>query len=311
MVEHNLAKVGVAGSTPVSRSIFFSLFLFITVSFSLQADTIHLKNRYTVDSDCITLETFGLPGREKCLKRLPENRIRLQVPTYEAAEWLKKAGFDVRLPKSGIITFERSGLPQDPGLRQKIAEAYRHTYPTIDIRSILVEPTGSKRERFRFAPECTVRLAKSALQRNSGTFVVKCGKRRHFFRYSVDAAIGVYKANHQIKKDKMISLKAIAFERVPFVKIHDIPLTGPIEGRYIARQNIAAGKIITRRMVAPVPDVKKNERVLCIYEDGPVRIEFEATAMQNGYIGENITVKKTDGRSLRGVVTGKKEVEIR
>jgi len=109
----------------------------------------------------------------------------------------------------------------------------------------------------------------------------------------------------------MISLKAIAFERVPFVKIHDIPVTGPIEGRYIARQNIAAGKIITRRMVAPVPDVKKNERVLCIYEDGPVRIEFEATAMQNGYIGENITVKKTDGRSLRGVVTGKKEVEIR
>ncbi|WP_300363182.1 flagellar basal body P-ring formation chaperone FlgA, partial [Hydrogenimonas sp.] len=214
-------------------------------------------------------------------------------------------------PKSGIVTFERTDIRQDPKITRHIVQAYKKRYKTIDIRSVTVKPTGSKRERFTFTPQCSLKLSKSGLRRKSGTFVVKCGRKRHFFQYALDATIGVYKANHQIKKDKMISLNALEYDVIPFVRLHDIPLSDPIEGRYVARQNIAPGKIVTRKMVQPIPAVTKNERVLCVYEDGPVHIEFEATAMQNGYIGDNITVKKTDGRAIRGVVTGRKRVEIR
>ncbi len=344
MVEHNLAKVGVAGSTPVSRSILsvvfylfpknfsktfsiplshsiflfkFRLFSLLLLFFSsvfithLHAETIFLKTYYTIESDCITPKTFGVQNSEKCLKKLPENRFRWQIPAFEIEAILENEGYEVRPPKSGIVTFERTGIRQDPEIARRIVQAYKKRYRTIDIRSVTVKPTGSKRERFTFTPQCSLKLSKSGLRRKSGTFVVKCGRKRHFFQYTLDATIGVYKANHQIKKDKIIGLNALEYDVIPFVKLHDIPLSDPIGGRYMARQNIAPGKIVTRKMVRPIPAVTKNERVLCVYEDGPVHIEFEATAMQNGYIGDNITVKKTDGRAIRGVVTGRKRVEIR
>jgi flagella basal body P-ring formation protein FlgA len=64
-------------------------------------------------------------------------------------------------------------------------------------------------------------------------------------------------------------------------------------------------------MVAPIPDVRKGERVHCLYREGPVEVEFDAIALKNGYVGDTVTLKKESGKTLRGVVTGKRSVEIR
>jgi flagella basal body P-ring formation protein FlgA len=109
----------------------------------------------------------------------------------------------------------------------------------------------------------------------------------------------------------MLSLENLQRVTLPFETVRDRPVTDIGEGRYVARQNIAVGKVVTAKMVAPVPDVRKNQRVRCLYRDGPVVVEFDATALKNGYIGDTITLKKGDGRTMKGVVTGKRSVEIR
>ncbi|WP_201352927.1 flagellar basal body P-ring formation chaperone FlgA [Hydrogenimonas urashimensis] len=245
------------------------------------------------------------------MKRLPKERFRWQIPVYEIKTLLEKEGHRVRLPKSGIITFERSFIGRYPALEKEVAGKFRRHYPAIEIKSITVKPTGLKYSAFEFSKKCTLRLSEGALGRNHGTFVVKCGKKNHFFQFRIDAQLGVYKANHQIKKDRIIDLNSLRYENIPLVRMHDTPVTDLSGGRYMARQIIPADKIITARMVAPIPAVKKDERVLCIYQEGNVRIEFEATALQNGYMGNSVTVKKSDGKSIRGVVTGEKKVEIR
>ncbi len=313
MVEHNLAKVGVAGSTPVSRSILlFVTLLFLSLPNVLYASVVSLKSHYFVQNECVPPETFGITdSKKRCLLTLEKKRTRWRIPLFKIKEILSKEGYAVESPKTGMITFERMLEDGYGELQHLVADAYKKSYPTIRIRSVTVKPTSSKYEKFHYDSQCNFKITKSSLHRKSGTFIVVCGRRHHFFRYDIKADIGVYKANHQIKKDKMIVPNGVIFVTVPFERMNDAPVANLANGDYIARQNISSGKIITQRMVAGVPAVKKNERVLCIYEDGAVHIEFEATAMQNGYIGDNITLKKSDGRSIHGVVLDKKRVEIR
>ncbi|WP_456450798.1 flagellar basal body P-ring formation chaperone FlgA [Hydrogenimonas sp.] len=195
-------------------------------------------------------------------------------------------------------------------MERDIADAFKKHYPTLRIKNLSLETT-SKKDTFAYTPDCKLRLGKSVLRKHKGSLVVKCGRRSHFLKYLLDADIVVYKAAHQIKKDKMVASESLMRVVVPFRSMRDTPITDAAKGRYIARQNIVAGKVVTRKMVAPVPEVRKHDRVRCVYRDGPVFVEFDAEALQNGYKGDTVTLKKGDGKTLRGVVTGTRSVEIR
>jgi len=149
------------------------------------------------------------------------------------------------------------------------------------------------------------------LKRNRGTFVVKCNKRKLFFKFYIDATIDVYKANLKIKKDRIIDQTTVRKETIVFKNIYSFPVHNLKDKEIMARQNIAQDKIITSSMVVPVPAVKREETVTCFLQDGAVYIEFSATALQNGYIGDEIVLKREDGRTIRGVVVKKNLVEIK
>jgi len=180
----------------------------------------------------------------------------------------------------------------------------------MKIEKITVEPTGSGKIDFEMKPECSVRLTKSALRRESSTFTVRCKKRVYYFKYSLDGRILVYKANHQIKKDRIIDSNSVRAEYIPFRKFYAPPVIDPSGGRYIARLNIPASEVLTEANTEPVPAVLKNGKVKCIYKTGSVVIEFEATALKNGAPGEIVPVKKSDGKILRGRVVDNLRVEI-
>ena len=318
MVEHNLAKVGVAGSTPVSRSILLLTIFFLSLfaqesNISQSSKTLSLKSRYEVPDSCVSPALFGLKTRKTaCLFDLG-NRTRLTVPVYRVVEKLRALEPSLRIapPSRADILFELRPRLRFPHCEKALSDAYRKTYPTLSIRALRIEPNDRKRGYEVEESQCRLKLTPSNLRRDHGTFVAVCGRKHHFFRYRLEGDIAVYKAVHQIKKDRMLSSESLRRVVVPFEKFADTPVTSVGEGRYIARQNIAAGKVVTRRMVAPVPEVRKGDRVRCRYDDGPVHIEFEAVALKNGYEGESVTLRKSDGTTLRGVVKGPKEVEIR
>ncbi len=377
MVEHDLAKVGVAGSTPVSRSIpryfsaFFSKFTFpffnhplrstsagthifkasvgacvqrlrfrpgrleavrlgfpgltcgakkakpillilfpIIMLTSLYAQSVELKPSYTIDSPVVTLRTFGIPDSDATVLELPKNRHLWRVPAFRIKERLKELGYDTAHPPSSMITFKKRLKKSYPALRKILRSKYEAHYPTLKIESISVEPTGSRAAEFTLKPECSVRLPDSALRKSSGTFVVRCGRKRDYFRYDIEGTILVYKANHQIKKDKIIDSKSAGAEYTPFDKFYAPPITDIGNGSYIARQNIAAGRILTEANVEPLPAVLKGSRVRCFYKEEALQIEFDAEALQNGRIGDTVSVKKSGGKILKGRVVDHNRVEL-
>ncbi len=346
VVEHDLAKVGVAGSTPVSRSIFplrtsrkkiviyptnpsdraplrltscgventrllsalLSLFVIFT---SLCAASVELKPSYRIDSFVVTLKTLGISESNTTVLNLPKNRDLWRVPAFEIEKRLKELGYDTVSASMSLITFKKIPQVDFSALHKIIRTKYESHYPTLKIESLSIEPTGSMRESFKMKPECTLRLPESALRKRSGTFVVRCGKKRHYFRYDMEAAILVYKANHQIKKDKIIDSKSAKAEYVTFEKLFAPPVTDIGNGRYIARQNIPVNRILTEANLSPMPAVLKGNRVRCFYKEGALQIEFDAEALQNGDIGDTVSIRKGGGKILKGRVVEKNMVELK
>lgn len=61
-------------------------------------------------------------------------------------------------------------------------------------------------------------------------------------------------------------------------------------GDYVAARAIKSGEVIDRRCVMPKPDVFKNSIVSAIFDTGGINIAIDATATQNGVIGDSIRI---------------------
>jgi len=247
-----------------------------------------------------------------CILKLSNNRYRWEIPAFKLINVLNDIGISVKRPYFSTIIFEQKLDLDLSYLKKELKKSYIQKYPTIQIKKISISPTSQNIKRFIYDPsKCSINLSKAMLKRNKGTFIVKCNRKNYFFKFYIDATIDVYKANHQIKKDKIIDLKAVRKETIVFKNIYSLPLYN-LEGKNImARQNIAQDKIITLAMVTPVPAVKKHKTVHCFIQDGAVHIEFDAVALQNGYIGDEIVLKRPDGRTIKGIVLKNSMVEIK
>jgi len=247
-----------------------------------------------------------------CILKLSNNRYRWEIPAFKLINVLNDIGISVKRPYFSTIIFEQKIDLDLSYLKKELKKSYIQKYPTIQIKKISISPTSQNIKRFIYDPsKCSINLSKAMLKRNKGTFIVKCNRKNYFFKFYIDATIDVYKANHQIKKDKIIDIKDVRKETIIFKNIYSLPLYN-LEGKNImARQNIAQDKIITLAMVTPVPAVKKHETVHCFIQDGAVHIEFDAMALQNGYIGDEIVLKRPDGRTIKGIVLKNSMVEIK
>ncbi|MCP5063272.1 MAG: flagellar basal body P-ring formation protein FlgA [Ignavibacteriae bacterium] len=80
--------------------------------------------------------------------------------------------------------------------------------------------------------------------------------------------------------------------------------------RIRTKKNIKSGAILQDNMFEPMPDIKKGDRILGVYQRGVVKINFDVIARTEGIIGETIKVKRTDNKIFRAVITNSKQVKI-
>lgn len=101
--------------------------------------------------------------------------------------------------------------------------------------------------------------------------------------YSYSALIAIQK----IQKGVEITNKNAAFSQVTSKKEPDQP---NLNHRMIARKNIKEGLIISKRNTKKAPDIFEGE-IITVEENGKnFKIVKKITALERGYIGENIKV---------------------
>ena len=86
---------------------------------------------------------------------------------------------------------------------------------------------------------------------------------------------------------------------------------GDLVGQQIKRR-VAADRPLTQPDIGPRSAVLASTSVTVLWTAGPLRMEMEGRAIENGAVGDEIRVlNPTSGRTIRGTVTGDGMVEAR
>ncbi|MGK9367373.1 flagellar basal body P-ring formation chaperone FlgA [Melioribacter sp. Ez-97] len=130
-----------------------------------------------------------------------------------------------------------------------------------------------------------------------------------FITIEIELFKTVFKANRKIERGETLS--GDMFEAVE-AEITSIKGTPVFEKEEIAgkrsRTVINEGTVLTEELMEPVPDVYRDAKVVLHVIKGSVDISVDATARQEGRIGEIIRVITTDNKIFRARIIDKQNV---
>ncbi|MDF1882127.1 flagellar basal body P-ring formation protein FlgA [Sulfurimonas sp. MAG313] len=209
----------------------------------------------------------------------------------------------------GLVHVKRKSNINYAPIIQDIKDYYEHYYPTIFIQDIsFTQKTFIKKLPsdyvLSFKPKAYL-YAKSSLKIQSPSI-----KKKFFLSYKVFATIKAFKASHNINRGKILSLNDVSYEAITFTRLKALPLRSFTEQKVRLKKRLIKGKLLYLSDIENLPLVIKGESVNVRLISGQVRLEFQAIALADGHIGDEISIKKKDGKKLRAKVISFKLVEI-
>ena len=209
----------------------------------------------------------------------------------------------------GIVHFERtSDIDLEP-IKKKIEEYYLAHYPNMHINTIELDPNNTithlpKKHTLSFKTNAH-QHSHSSLQLTSSE-----SKERYFISYTVQATIKVFKASHNINRGKILTYIDLKHTNEPFKRFTGTPLQRIDKSTVRLKKRLQKGKIIYEHDVEALPSVLKNKPVYVRLTNGNVHLEFQAKSLQDGKIGDMISIQKKDKTRFKAKVVGKNLVEI-
>jgi len=160
----------------------------------------------------------------------------------------------------------------------------------------------------------TIYLSKASLKRNHGTFSVlyanRIKKKKRFFKFTLNATIGVYTTSRIIKNDQIINPHYVNYQDIPFKSFPFKPIDDTYFYNYRSKRNIKEERIITVNDLKRVLDVKRGAMIDAKLYDGNVDLTFKVKAVEEGNIGDIIKVKRGHYKKFDAQITSKSTVEI-
>ena len=296
-VEHNLAKVGVASSNLVSRSIFLTL-LFALHLFS---ETFILEADYYLDRDRVYASDLIGPLEEDFLIGEFGTRSLLQYPASRIKRLFDQEGIAVDTAAS-IVTVYRLGGVDLAALEAKLMTHFFERYPQMQVTRVHIRPQSVSDITGLELVE--VQVGVNQLRRNQGTFQAWFGRggeglKRLFFGYEIEAALPVLEADRVIDSGALIDTHNTKERLMAFERLSADPILQKDLGRVTARGRLRQGDVITQNRVTAVPDLRRGARIRVEMVESGVRLSFLATAKSDAMIGEQLEVEDARGRTFR------------
>ncbi len=317
MVEHNLAKVGVASSNLVSRSIIFVLLLSIPLlSYSKQ---IIIKERYCIKNNQLTLkDIYPLSKKNRIVLTISSALSTYKIPSLDIISNIKKyTPLAIKDISGGIVTLDKQCYIkyQKRDIKEALKKVFKKRYKNIKIKQLKITPINSFPNNFSSYRFDRIEIKNHNLRKKSGNFIVvykNSDKKRVrlFFRYKILAKIALFKAKHNIQSGKILSQNdfekdVVNFDKIPLNFIKDLK-----SGVYRTKNYIKKDTILTKYMVKRVTLVRKRDTLRTIIKDGNLQIEFFSKALQDGDKGDIIKTVGKNGKIYRAKIVGKGLVVI-
>ncbi len=160
----------------------------------------------------------------------------------------------------------------------------------------------------------TIFLSHASLKRNHGTFSIlytnSKKKKKRFFKFHLDATIGVYVSQRNIKRAQALNSNYLFYSEIPFKNIPTRPITEKYFYDYETKRSVKEGKIITINDVRRILDIKRGALIDGTLYDGAVVLTFKVKAIEEGNIGDIIKVKRGHYKKFNALITSKSSVDI-
>jgi flagella basal body P-ring formation protein FlgA len=194
-------------------------------------------------------------------------------------------------------------------MESALEELYEKSYPNIQINKISILPRGYIESLDN--DYVVVIKAKNNLNKSGIIYVKTNDNKKIFFDYDIDAKVSIYFARSKIDKGVELSPLNTVKKTVPLDKFRDMPIQRDDLSELQSKHAIKQDTIIGEKNVETIVLVKRGSNVNVKLNDESMAISFTAESLQNGKLGDIITVKKSDGKRLKATVIGKSRVEMR
>ncbi|MBP1680207.1 MAG: FlgA protein [Proteobacteria bacterium] len=314
MVEHNLAKVGVASSNLVSRSILF-LLLFIS---SLVSQPLYIDKTYCIEEDTLRASFFGYQSNDNpIIVTIPKERTHYSVPTNTIRSAFSDRNVTIIDSSDGVVIFKRNCTLM--GKADAIEEAFLKKFqevapsvmidekPRISIKTSL--PADFKRYEL-----VDIHISDAMLKRNSGSFVAifKVGDREKklYFTYEINAKVKVFKAKRNLLNGKILTNDD--YESV-WVSLDTPPtraILNEIPQNVVIKNGIKEGQILTDFHFDVKKVLSKKESIKALFKEEGLVIEVQATLLEDGNVGDIVKIKTEQGKILNAKILSRHEAII-
>ena len=136
------------------------------------------------------------------------------------------------------------------------------------------------------------------------------GTRAVFVMAEVDVKVSVWIVSRRLGRDAPLGMNVEAVDR----SMSDVPhgalmASSPLTGKVAAR-SLSRGTVLTERAVTTPTLIRRRDSVRVTVRSGPVMVQARGEALREGRLGERVTVRLENRKTVRGRVTGRGEVEI-
>jgi len=194
-----------------------------------------------------------------------------------------------------------------------IKSEYLREYPNIIISDITLEDmTKENRQNLTYK---AIEMQKQNTQKDHGVVLAvfeneKNATKKVFVRYKIEALITIVKAKYNLQKDKIITSEDIITESIKFKNFYSKPLLENNIKGLATKRFIAFGTMLTEKDAARPPTIKRGSSAYAIMHQQGLEIELEVIAMQDGDVGDTISVKAKNGMIMKALINKNNSLEI-
>lgn len=293
----------------------FSFLFSCLLALDLLSNTLpQLPDNHTFTNPVIySSDLIPLPKRFILLE-IPNGIDQYKVLAKDIQKKFSAHGLDVALSPSGIVTFILEKRTVFPNLERQIASRYEQRYRSLDfqIQSIHISPSNNSDITGYQLVE--LNFHDNLLKRNNGSFSAvyerEGQQKKLFFRYEIEATLTVLRSLDTIYNDQLISPSSYKSERIAFDHLYHMPATPKQLQNMRTKKYISKNRIITAKDLELMPDIIEDSKIMAVYNESGIQLETEATALDDGYIGDTIRIK-SNNKTFRATIIENGKVEIK
>ncbi|MFK5937375.1 MAG: flagellar basal body P-ring formation chaperone FlgA [Sulfurimonas sp.] len=284
-------------------------FVIIFILANLQASMLLNKNYYTNSKNVKISDINPSAKNDKILYTFVEGKHTKRVKSSQLLKLLKLNGVKDFTSKHTYVRFIQKSPIDTSKIEVFIKEQYKKRYKDIKVQSITVHPRGYIQV---LAKEYTIKMqSKSYLRRNGIVAIKSFDGKDTFFDYNINAKVSVYRARKNIKRNSELSALNTRKKSIVLEKFKAMPVGEIKKSTLQSKYRIKKGTILTTRDISPLYLIKRGSSVNVSLDSSNLSISFSAKAVQNGCLGDIISVVQSNGKKIKVRVTAHHSAEVR